>query len=363
MLRSLEGLSSEEAWFQLGDSLKIPRPDGTKPTRPDIEPGLAQQYHKALMGLTGPIRDMLRERRGLTDETLKAFKLGWDGDRITIPIYDEFNVLVNFRRYKWNSTEDQWKVLNYVDEYENAYGEVRIFGLDRVLDDSVDYVVWSEGEMDRIIAEQYGFPTACATSGAGTWKPEWTRLFRNKKRVYIAQDNDEAGRNATQKLCEKLYRVVDVYTINWPEDFPGTTLYNGTAYGTYNDPGWPSGGSYPPAGRMFYSFGNDQISQENGDQWYYTVIVGHGDGTISIYVNGERILNVPFEKISHLEFYVGAKVFNALVNEVSAGPFMQVTEVSLWRGDLSYNARMNVPLKTQPIYKKENGIYVPNEMY
>ena len=46
---SIEGLSSEEAWFKLGDSLKIPRPDGTRPTRPDIEPGLAQHYHKALM--------------------------------------------------------------------------------------------------------------------------------------------------------------------------------------------------------------------------------------------------------------------------------------------------------------------------
>ena len=220
MLRQLEGLSSEEAWFKLGDILKIPRPDGTKPTRPDIEPGLAQQYHKALMSLTGPIRDMLRERRGLTDETLQKFKLGWDGDRITIPIYDEFNVLVNFRRYKWNSTEDQWKVLNYVDEHENSYGEARIFGLDRVLDESVDYIVWSEGEMDRICAEQQGFPTACPTSGAGTWKADWTRLFRNKKRVYIAQDHDEAGRNAMRKLCEKLYRVVDVYVINWPEDFP-----------------------------------------------------------------------------------------------------------------------------------------------
>lgn len=220
MLRTLEGLTSEEAWFQLGDALKIPRPDGTKPTRPDIEPGLAQQYHKALMNLTGPIRDMLRERRGLSDDTLRRFKLGWDGDRITIPIYDEFNVLVNFRRYKWNSTDDQWKVLNYVDEYENSYGEVRIFGLDRLLDDSVDYVVWSEGEMDRICAEQHGFSAACPTSGAGTWKADWARLFRGKKRVYIAQDNDEAGRNATRKLCEKLYRVVDVFVINWPEDFP-----------------------------------------------------------------------------------------------------------------------------------------------
>ena len=220
MYKHLYGLSNEEAWFQLGDALKIPRPDGTKPTRPDIDVGLIQEYHQKLMSLTGPIRDMLKERRGLTDETLKRFQLGWDGERITIPIYDEFNTLVNFRRYKWNSTDDQWKVLNYVDEYNNSYGEVRIFGIDRVVDTDIDYVVWSEGEMDRLCAEQHGFPTACATSGAGTWKPEWTKLFRNKKRVYLAQDNDEAGRIATQKLCEKLYRVVDVYIINWPENFP-----------------------------------------------------------------------------------------------------------------------------------------------
>lgn len=220
MFKHLYGLSNEEAWFQLGDGLKIPRPDGTKPTRPDIEVGLIQEYHQRLMSLTGPIRDMLKERRGLTDDTLRRFQLGWDGDRITIPVYDEFNTLVNFRRYKWNSTDDQWKVLNYVDEYNNSYGEVRIFGIDRVVDPSIEYIVWAEGEMDRICAEQHGFPTACATSGAGTWKPEWTKLFRNKKRVYLVQDNDEAGRIATQKLCEKLYRVVEVYVINWPEDFP-----------------------------------------------------------------------------------------------------------------------------------------------
>lgn len=220
MYKALYGKTNEEAWYDLGDALKLPRPDGSRPTRPDIEVGLVQEYHQKLMSLTGPLRDVLRERRGLTDKTLVDFQLGWDGDRVTIPIYDEFNALVNFRRYKWNSTDDQWKVLNYVDEYNNTYGEVRIFGIDRVLDDSLDYIVWCEGEMDRLSAEQHGFPTACATSGAGTWKPDWTKLFRNKKRVYLAQDNDEAGRNATKKLCEKLYHVVDVYIINWPENFP-----------------------------------------------------------------------------------------------------------------------------------------------
>lgn len=220
MYKRLYGKSDEEAWYDLGDALKIARPDGSKPARPAIETGLITHYHKQLMKLSGPIRKMLRERRGLTDDTLVDFQLGWDGDRITIPVYDEFNTLVNFRRYKWNSTDDQWKVLNYVDENGNKYGEVRIFGIDRVIDQSLEQIVWCEGEMDRLSLEQRGFAAACPTSGAGTWKPDWTKLFRSKKRVYLAQDNDEAGRNATKKLCEKLYHVVDVYIINWPENFP-----------------------------------------------------------------------------------------------------------------------------------------------
>lgn len=219
MLKTLYGLSNEEAWFKLGDELKIARPDSSKPARPDIEPGLVSKYHQELMSLTGPIRQVLREKRGLTDETLRRFQLGWDGERITIPVYDEFNTLVNFRRYKWNSTEDQWKVINYKDELGNSYGEVRIYGIENLVDEDIKEVIWSEGELDRIIAEQYGFPAACPTSGAGSWRPEWTKYFRNKKRVYVVQDNDEAGRTAAKKICEKLYRVVEVYVVNWPDDF------------------------------------------------------------------------------------------------------------------------------------------------
>jgi len=220
MYKAIYNCSSEEAWFQLGDALRIPRPDGTKPFRPEIDSGLARFYHNELMKLTGPIRQILREKRGLTDETLQRFQLGWDGERLTIPIYNEFNELVNFRRYKWNSNEDQIKVLNYVDELQNSYGEVRIFNIDRVVDNEVDYIVWTEGELDAIIAEQYGFYAACATAGAGTWKPEWSRLFRGKNKVIIMQDNDDAGRIATSKLCNRLYHIIDVYTVNWPPDFP-----------------------------------------------------------------------------------------------------------------------------------------------
>lgn len=219
LFKLLYGLTNEEAWFKLGDELRISRPDSTVPTRPDIDMGLITYYHNALMNLTGPIQDVLVDRRGYTRETLKRFQLGWDGERITIPIFDEFNGLVNFRRYKWNSTDDQWKVLNYEDSLGNTYGEVRIFGIENLLDESIEEIVWCEGETDRILAEQYGFPAACPTSGAGSWRPEWTRYFRNKKRVYVLQDNDLAGRNAAQKICEKLYRVTEARIPSWPEDF------------------------------------------------------------------------------------------------------------------------------------------------
>lgn len=216
----LHKLSNEEAWFEFGDALKIERPNSSKPARPDVDIDLVSEYHQALMALTGPIRDILRDKRGYTDATLVKFQLGWDGERVTIPVYDEFNTLVNFRRYKWNSTDDQWKLLNYTDELGNAYGEVRIYGMENLVNEDLEYVIWCEGETDRIINEQYGFPTACPTSGAGSWKPEWVRHFRNKKRVYVFQDNDDAGRSATVKICDKLSRVVEVYTVNWPEEFP-----------------------------------------------------------------------------------------------------------------------------------------------
>jgi hypothetical protein len=220
MMMFIYKMSNENAWFAFGDALKIERPNSSKPARPEIDVDLVAEYHKALMALTGPIRDILRDRRGYKDETLVRFQMGWDGERVTIPIYDEFNILVNFRRYKWNSTDDQWKLLNFVDTLGNTYGEVRIFGIENLVNEDVEEIVWSEGETDRILNEQYGFPTACPTSGAGSWKPEWVKYFRNKKRVYLFQDNDEAGRAATKKLCEKLSRVTDVYVVNWPEGFP-----------------------------------------------------------------------------------------------------------------------------------------------
>lgn len=207
-----------EGWYALGDALGFERPKDAD-TRPMIDPALPGQYHKRLMDSTGVIRDVLREKRGLSDETLKKFMIGWDGDRITIPVYDEFNELANIRRYKWNSYEDATKMINYEDSLGNAYGENRIYGIDHLLDDSCKTILWCEGEWDRLVAEQNGIPACTTTAGANNFRIEWLKLIKRKKKIYVCYDNDDAGRMANEFLVDKLRGALEIYVVQWPKDW------------------------------------------------------------------------------------------------------------------------------------------------
>ena len=154
------------------------------------------------------------------------------------------------------------------------------------------------------------------------------------------------------------------------EPTTGVTLHKGTTWSefidrTYYNAPYPYASDYPPFGRKFYSFQNPNVSPIIGDQWYYIVLCGHGDGTMSIYVNGNRIITVPFEEIQSVEFYTGSKGFTGTVKElIGDGIPLEVTELSVWGKDLSQFDHTVVPNKMNPIYTKNGqGIYVPNGDY
>lgn len=212
------GISKEQAWFDIGDELGFERPTDID-SRPAIDPGLPAKQHRELLQYTGPVRDILRDKRGLTDETLKKFIIGWDGDRVTIPIYDEFGELVNIRRYKWNSYEDASKMINYEDQIGNTFGEDRIYGIEHLYDPTCDTIVWCEGEWDRLIAEQNGFSACTTTAGAHNFRVEWYKQIRTKKRIYICYDNDEPGRLATNTMIDNLRNSLEIYAVQWPKDW------------------------------------------------------------------------------------------------------------------------------------------------
>jgi hypothetical protein len=149
------------------------------------------------------VKAFLLNRRGLTEETLTRFKIGWDIERVTIPIPDETGQFCNIRRYS-AGTQGARKMLSYTDENgEAGYGDAILFPIENL---QADLIGIHEGEMDTLLANQLGLKAVTATGGAGTWSDSWTESFRGKD-VYICYDIDRAGQNGARKVAMKLYGV------------------------------------------------------------------------------------------------------------------------------------------------------------
>lgn len=146
--------------------------------------------------------DLMRwfhEKRGFTDETVAWWQLGWDGQRVTIPVRDGSGDLVNVRRYLRDATGEQGKMLSLMSG-SGPDTTTRLFPGEALPSD----VLLVEGEWDAMLARQHGFANAfTVTSGAGVWNPTLTPLFTGTT-VTIAYDNDEAGMKGTVKVARIL---------------------------------------------------------------------------------------------------------------------------------------------------------------
>lgn len=143
--------------------------------------------------------DKLLFTRHLDKKTIKDAKIGWDGERYTIPIYDPAGRLVNIRRYNPDSKP---KILNYTSgkgKYKYSYGSpARLYGADQ-LKKSDGIVIVCEGEFDKLVLQRYGYISVTGTSGCNTWRREWSWQFKDRD-VVIIYDSDDAGRRAARNI-------------------------------------------------------------------------------------------------------------------------------------------------------------------
>lgn len=172
---------------------------------------LIQKWHDALLNAP-EILNFLIHSRGSKTETLVKYKIGWDGQRITIPIYDEHGLCVNVRRYSPKS-KGQNKMLNY----KAGYGKARLFPISNLKGKSI---LICEGEMDCLLANQLGFNAITTTGGAGTWLSAWNELFKGKI-VYICYDIDQKGKKGATRVAELLHPYAQkVYVVDLPLQEP-----------------------------------------------------------------------------------------------------------------------------------------------
>jgi len=171
------------------------------------------EWHQRLVGKRDLMAELLA-RRGLNRTTLARYKIGYDGERLTIPVFSDLKELVNIRRYALGAKAN--KMVNWP-----GYGDATLYGVDAL---KQPRVFITEGEMDKLLGRQYQFPTLSATAGAGTWLPEWNGLFVGKD-VYICYDLDEQGEAGARKVANHLRNVAKrVFIVKWPMTAKGSDL-------------------------------------------------------------------------------------------------------------------------------------------
>ena len=141
------------------------------------------------------VKAYLLNKRGSTEQTLTRFKIGWDIERVTIPIPDLQGRWINVRRYS-ASARGGVKMMSY----RAGYGDATLFPIQNL---SEDVILLNEGEMDCLLANQLGYNAITVTGGASTWNDSWNELFTGKA-VYICYDIDRAGKFGARKIAQKL---------------------------------------------------------------------------------------------------------------------------------------------------------------
>jgi len=164
-----------------------------------IDATVVERYHQQLP-LAGPLLRALYDR-GITDATIRRWRLGEDAGRITIPIKNMAGLYVNVRRYLPGAPGKD-KMRN-----TRGHGHIRLHPIEQI---KYEKIVICGGEIKAYAAiqqvEPHGIGALTPTGGEGNWDAAFTAMFKNKH-VWICLDIDDEGKTAAAQLANLLSRV------------------------------------------------------------------------------------------------------------------------------------------------------------
>jgi hypothetical protein len=151
------------------------------------------------------LKRYLNETRGLKDETIVKYKLGYMGAGIVYPVFLE-GILFDTRTYNKDAVDGEPKIKSR----KNA--KPLLFPYDEWIQDTKPTIL-TAGENDTLLGRQNGFNCVETTLGEGSI-PLLIKKFTGKK-VYVCYDCDEAGKKSAQRIAFYLKDAgADVYIID-----------------------------------------------------------------------------------------------------------------------------------------------------
>jgi DNA primase len=152
---------------------------------------LALAYHRRL---PAHVHAYL-ESRGIPDNAIHRYRIGWDGEHITIPITDQERRVTFFRLAR---KPDDHTAPKEIISSAGAYAE--LYGWER-LAFRRDMLVICDGEFDRLILEGHGIPAVTSTAGSDGFLPEWAKEFGKVEKVFVCFHNDEECRHDARHVA------------------------------------------------------------------------------------------------------------------------------------------------------------------
>lgn len=157
---------------------------------PTIRREIAERYHRAL---PEDIRAYLKGR-GIPSTIIERQLLGWNGERITVPIFNREREVLGFQYAKSpRDTSDAPAMRSDIGL------DVELYGWE-ALARHPHRVVIAANEFDRLVLEANGFPAVASTAGAGAFLEEWLPYFEPVKHIYVCFGRDLRGSAAARKI-------------------------------------------------------------------------------------------------------------------------------------------------------------------
>ena len=157
----------------------------------------AERFHRFL---PEEIRSYLKGQ-GIPATIIERHLLGWNGERITIPVFSPKRQVIGFR-YAKSPTDisDSPEVISDPDLGPQLYGA-------EVLARKPYRVVICDGEFNRLVLEANDFTAVASTAGAEVFLKEWLPYFESVKHVYVCFNRDRAGEAAAKNVQAILPRA------------------------------------------------------------------------------------------------------------------------------------------------------------
>lgn len=136
--------------------------------------------------------------RGITEETLKLFRVASANGSIALPHFDEAGKLVMLKLW---SCDGQKKILSNLDPVPVLFGKHLIDPMK-----TGGILIITEGHWDAMSWVQCGFPAVSIPNGCQNeeWISEDYTFLNQFSQIYLDFDDDQAGREAETKAKQRL---------------------------------------------------------------------------------------------------------------------------------------------------------------